>query len=429
MNLLLLKIKNIYENLKKTEFFVALGTTGIATAIQMLVGVVINKIIAYKIGPSGVALIGQLSDFKNITTTVGTGAFSQGVTKYVAEGKNIKQLIATSLFTSIGVSVLIAIFILLFSSSLSFLIFNQGGYEYIFQVFAISLVFFSLNNILVSIINGYRKYRLLVSVKIVNSLVSLFLSGGLCWFWGLEGALIAIAINTSIVFFISYYLVDKDNRILIYLRFHLWDRQVLLKLLGFTVMALTGALLKPLVQMYLRGYIIDHGGENIAGIWEAMKRLSDYYCQVFTLSLGVYYLPKLSSLKSNSEIRFEIYAGMKKIIPFFLIVAAGIFIFRYWIVSLLFSEEFLSMENLFIPQLIGDLLMLLSFMLAYLMLAKAMVKVFVILQVLMASIRIFLSIYLYNLISIEGVVWANAINYTIYLLLLCIIFRKVLFHK
>ena len=51
----------------------------------MLSGIVINKIIAIYIGPSGIALIGQFQNFLGIITTIGNGAINSGVTKYVAE--------------------------------------------------------------------------------------------------------------------------------------------------------------------------------------------------------------------------------------------------------------------------------------------------------------------------------------------------------
>ena len=47
--------------------------SGISTIVKMLSSLVVNKIIAIYIGPSGIALIGQFQNFMGIITTIGNG--------------------------------------------------------------------------------------------------------------------------------------------------------------------------------------------------------------------------------------------------------------------------------------------------------------------------------------------------------------------
>lgn len=422
-------IKAIKNKLKKSEFFTAISTTGFTAILQLLSGIVINKIVALKIGPSGIALLGQFSNFRDMMTRFGTGAIGQGVTKYVADNEyDDNKIITTATFFSIGISVLLSVVILIFSRQISFFLFRTYEYQFILYIFSSTLVLFSLNNLFISIINGKRKFIFLAKIKTANAVISLTVSGLLCWFLSLKGALIAMSINTSIVLLVSLILYFKKGDLFITISRVFWEVSVLKKLMGFTIMSLTGVLLKPLIEIVLRNFIINQASEFDAGLWESMKRISLYYTQIITVALGAYYLPKLSALKDDKDIKGEIYRGIKVIMPLFSILAILIFLIKDIIISFLFSSEFYSIDKLFFPQLLGDFFMLLSFMVAYLLIAKAMIKTFVLTQVVLSVLRILLSIYFYSFWNIEGILWANMIVYVINCIWVFILFRKILFY-
>lgn len=421
------KISNFFF---KSEFALALSTTSIATGTQMLAVIIINKILAITIGPSGIALIGQFTNFKDLVINFANGSLGQGVTKYIADPKfeNKKILATSNLFTTI-ISILTGILVIIFSNSLSNFLFRTIEYSYVFTIFGFTVPFFAFNNLLISTVNGFRNYKLLAKLKIVNSLIALCISGSLVWNFLLDGALIAQAINTSIVFLASLLIIYKIRSNYFSFNIEMFDKKIFKKLLAFTLMALTSMMLKPIVQIYLRDYIILSSGEFEAGIWEAVRKLSIYYTQIITAALGVYYLPRLSSLNTNLELKKEIINGIRKVIP--LIIFLGFFIFwlKKWIILLLFSEDFSTMNGLIFPQLIGDFFMILSFMIAYLMLAKAMVKLFVISQIVFYSLQTIFSISFFKIAGIEGMIWANTLNYFLYLIFVTLVFRKILFIK
>lgn len=418
------------KKIKNSEFSFAITTTGIATIMQLLVGLVINKIIAVKIGPSGIAILGQFANFRDLLTTAATGSFSQGVTKYVADPEyNEKEVISTSSLFSIISSAVISIIVISFAEFITHSLFGSQDYKFVIYILGTTLTFFALNNLLLAIINGKRKYSLLIRVKLTNSIIALIFSGLLCWFYELNGALTALALNTTIVFFISLFIIFYAKEKYFKISRDSWSTPILKKLLGFTLMALTSAALGPITQLYIRSYIIDQGSSFDAGIWESIKKLSSYYNQLITMPLSVYYLPKLSSLKTNLQLKNEIHKGIKLVIPIFVLMALGIFLSRNWIIELLFSAEFSSMEKLFLPQLTGDFFMIFSYMISNMLLAKAMVKTFMITQVVMTSTNVSLSIFFFRSLGIEGVIWANALNYLIYLIIMITIFRKILFIK
>ncbi|MFB0925692.1 MAG: oligosaccharide flippase family protein, partial [Vicingaceae bacterium] len=301
--------------------------------------------------------------------------------------------------------------------------------SFVFIIFGFTVPFFAFNNILIATVNGYRDYKTLAKLKITNSLIALIISGSLTWYFLVKGALIAQAINTSLIFFASLLIIFKSRKLYFFFDKSSFDKKVLKLLLAFTLMAITSTILKPIVQIIIRGYIMDNSGEFEAGIWEGTKRLSDYYTQIITIALGVYYLPRLSSLHTNTALKKEIYYGLKIIVPFIIGLGLLIFLLKDWIILILFSEDFVVISEYIYAQLIGDFFMITSFMIAYLMLAKVMVKLFVASQLIFAFTRLIFSMYFFNIAGVEGVIWANALNYFLYLLFVTIAFRKILFTK
>lgn len=65
--------------------------TGISTIIKVISAFVINKVIAIYVGPSGLAIVGQLQNFMELIVTFSNGAISNGIVKYTAEYQTIEQ--------------------------------------------------------------------------------------------------------------------------------------------------------------------------------------------------------------------------------------------------------------------------------------------------------------------------------------------------
>jgi PST family polysaccharide transporter len=94
---------------------------------------------------------------------------------------------------------------------------------------------------------------------------------------------------------------------------------------------------------------------------------------------------------------------------------------------MLYSKEFEAMTQLFAFQLIGDFFKMAAWILAYLMLAKAMTKAFIITEVVFSISYVLLGYVCIHLFNLNGITIAFAINYFIYLIIMIALFRKLLF--
>lgn len=400
-------------NLLKTSVL-----NGVAVLIKTITLFVLNKILAVYLGPTGYAALGQFQNFIQMVTTFAGSAINTAVIKYTAEyheDESKQRAIWKTAGSIVFVfSLMFAFLILIFQRQLSLYIFHTLEYQTVFVWFAVFLLFFNFNTLFLAILNGKKEILKLVLANIAGSLFALIVTSILAIKLHLYGALIALSIYQSIAFIVTLFLCYRADWFKFSSLFGKIDLEITKKFSSFIWMALVSAICVPLSQILIRAYLSQEFGLAYAGYWEAMIRLSTVYLMLVTTTLGVYYLPRLSELKMIDEIKKEVYLGYKFLFP--LAVAGGvvIFVLRDWIIKVLFSPSFAPMQSLFFWQMMGDALKIGSWILAYLMLSKAMTKLYISTEIIFTLSLIALTYVCTQLFGFEGVSMAHLINYGMY---------------
>lgn len=414
--------------LLKTSFFSA-----IITVIRLASGFIANKVVAIYTGPGGVALIGAFTNFIAIALTFANGAINNGVIKYTSEyeGNEVQQklLVSTSFKISIYCSIIFGPILIIFAPIFSTWILTNNIYTNAIRVLGISIVLYSLNSLLISILNGRHQIKTYTLVNTIGSIVGLLFTIFLVYFFKVDGALYALVLSQSIVFFVTLLLIVKSPWFSWSYFTQPFNKVLAKKLGGFSLMAIVTAILVPVSQILLRNLIIDKVGIDGAGYWQGMMKVSDGYLLLIVTSLSTYYLPKLSSLKTNKELRNEIFKGYKIILPIVFFGCVIIYYLRFFIIKILYTPSFLQMETLFFWQLVGDFFKMAAWILSYLMLAKAMVKIFIFTEVLFTVLYVVLGFVFVHHLELIGITIAFALNYILYFLTMLFIFRKLIFNK
>lgn len=391
---------------------------GVAVLIKTITLFVLNKILAVYLGPTGYAALGQFQNFIQMVTTFAGSAINTAVIKYTAEyheDESKQRAIWKTAGSIVFVfSLMFAFLILIFQRQLSLYIFHTLEYQTVFVWFAVFLLFFNFNTLFLAILNGKKEILKLVLANIAGSLFALIVTSILAIKLHLYGALIALSIYQSVAFIVTLFLCYRADWFKFSSLFGKIDLEITKKFSSFIWMALVSAICVPLSQMLIRAYLSQEFGLAYAGYWEAMIRLSTVYLMLVTTTLGVYYLPRLSELKMIDEIKKEVYLGYKFLFP--LAVAGGvvIFVLRDWIIKVLFSPSFAPMQSLFFWQMMGDALKIGSWILAYLMLSKAMTKLYISTEIIFTLSLIALTYVCTQLFGFEGVSMAHLINYGMY---------------
>lgn len=391
---------------------------GIAVIIKMITLLGINKVLAVYVGPAGYAALGQFQNAVQMITAFASGAINTGVTKYTAEyhQDEARQRLVWRTAGTIALigSLLTAVIIATLNRPLAAWFLKDASYGGVFLWFAATLVLFTFNTLLLAILNGKKEIARYVLANIAGSIFALVVTSIMAIRYGLYGALVALAVYQSLTFFVTLLLCYKAPWFKISHFIGGVDKETALNLAKYTAMALTSAACVPVSHILARNYLGETFGWQAAGYWEATWRLSTAYLMLVTTTLGVYYLPRLAELKVSAEIAKEIRNGYKLILPVAALSGFIIYVLRDAIVEFLFTSSFLPMTELFAWQVLGDTLKVGSWILSYLMLSKAMFKLFMLSEILFAALFVMLTIFLTSKFGLKGVAIAHAVNYAFY---------------
>jgi O-antigen/teichoic acid export membrane protein len=407
--------------------------SGLATAIKMVTSFVSIKIVSRIIGPPGMALVGQFLNSITIISALGTGCIGQGVTKYIAEyydePKKQQSVIGNALRITLVCTVLVSAVTILASGYLGPYIFHTHKYNSLIVLFGFTIGLYTFNTLIIQILNGFKAFRKYVMANVTASIVGLVLSVVLVLYFGLYGALLNCILAQSVVLGVTLFFVYREPWFRTMFRKTNFDKTVVRKLGGFTLMLLTTSLLVPYAQIVVRNYLTVHISLADAGLWEAMNRISSMSLLLITTSISTYYLPRLSEIRETALLRYEIIKTMKLVLPLFALACLMLYIVRNVVIRILFTPDFLPMQNLFAYQMIGDFFKIASWMLAYLFWAKAMTKHYIIIEATFNLLYIFLATQCVRMFGIQGAVMGYAVNYILYFILLVLLFRSLLKRK
>lgn len=404
---------------------------GIATAIKLLAALFLNKILAVYLGPSGYASIGQFQNIMNIATNVGGGIVSNGITKGTAELNekiNEQHNVWKSGFKlSIILSVITSSALYLFKTDLSNLIhINNNGIERIYIILSIIMPLCAVNSFILAVLNGKKEIKSYVFINIINSILSLVLVGVGALINGPVGALEGMCLVPLLSLTATYFLIRRKK----WLKISYITGKVSIKsikpLIGFSLMGITTAICTPLTLIFIRELIISKIGIEAAGYWQAVTKISDIYLMIITMTLSLYYLPRIAEITNSHILKREIKKVNLFLLPTTIVGAILIYILRYPIIDLLFTDQFKGASELFAWQLIGDVIKISSWILSFIMIGKYMIKSYISTEIIFSITYYYLNYIFINHYGLNGAPIAFATNYLIYLVIMIILIDKKL---
>lgn len=423
---------DFFKKIVKTNLFKITSLNSLSVIIRIGIGLITSKLLAVFVGPGGMALVGNLRNFSSSLESISNLGFQNGIVKYVAENKqnkeHLQKIFSTVFISLLAVAIVLSSILYFFAAYWNKAIFgNNFEYDIIFKATALALPWFSISIFLLSVINGLGKFKEVIWINIIGNAIGLLVSISLILQYRTLGALLSIVISPALLFFVTFYFITKEFNFFRTIHLNFFDFQVIKNLSSYSLMALVSTVLGPLVFLAIRKNVIHVVGLEQAGFWETMTRISTYYLMFVTTILTVYFLPKLAVTKTNKETKKVFWDYYKTILPVFVVVLIVIYFLRFFIVKMLFTNEFLPVTNLFFWQLLGDVLKVASLILGYQFFAKKLTAAFIISELVSLAVLYFLSIYLIKIFEIQGIVIAQALDNFIYLFVLCVYFRKSLF--
>lgn len=420
------------RKIAQTQLFKITSLNSYSVILKIGIGLITSKLLAVFVGPSGMALVGNLRNFLTSLESISTLGFQNGIIKYTAENEKnenqLKKIIATVFISLLSIAIVLSSVLYFFASFWNQKIFgNNFDYAIVFKALALALPWYAISVFMLSIINGLGQFKRVIWINIIGNASGLLVSIIMILQYKTLGALLSLVISPALMFLVTFYFINKEINFFKVIRLHQFDFQIIKNLSSYSLMALVSSVLGPLVFLAIRKNIIDAVGLEQAGFWETITRISTYYMLFVTTILSVYFLPKLAVAKNNLETKKVFWSFYKTILPVFIAGLVAIYFLRFFIVNLLFTHEFLPVTSLFFWQLTGDVLKVASLILGYQFFAKKLTVAFIVSELLSLLVLYFLSFFLVNLFGLQGVVMAQAFDNFVYLLVLIAYFRKSLF--
>ncbi len=427
------KIKNILSGniWLKISFFNSFGVIS-----RVVSGWIINKLIAIYIGPQGTTLSEQLRNFIQSLEGVSTLGIQEGVTKYGAKyehnSKQLQSFLSTAYKIVLITSFLTGILIFLFAKKINLILFPDYDFVNIIKISAIILPIAAINMVLKAILRGFQQYKKITYIGVSSNIIVTMFAIYLIYKYRLTGALFLVLLTQIAGFVITLFYIRKDFQKIFKFSFGNTDKKHYKRLYAYILMAIISSLVVPVFNILIRNLIFDYYQGDLgvhAGYWDAVKKISGLFLSLILPVFSLYYYPQLAKIHTNIELKQEIKNFLKQIFPYFTLGILLLYLFRKLALLIFFSDAYLASEKLFLWQLAGDYLRVLSMTLAFLMLAKAHVLKYILLEIGFWVIYYFLSYYLLGKYELYGVTLAYFYAYVFYLSGLVLIYKKYLFSK
>ena len=393
----------------------------IPTLFKLLAGLFVVKIIAIYLGADGLGRLGQFMSLMTMVTMLAGGGISTGIVKYVAQFKSepihLIEYVQVASFITLISSIVTGIFLYSFSENISIFLIKSTLYAVEIKVLAGVQLAIAISTFLLGILNGHR---LVNEFAVINIATIILGSAGVvfgCTYFGASGAMFGMMWYSScqIIFLLIWYRYWS-----VFPRSFLkprWMRNIGHKFASFGLMQFITVSTMQMSQILMRNIIESKTSWVEVGYWQGLTKISDAYLQFITIVLASYYMPKLSEAKNKAEIVSEVGTVYKIIVPILLILIPVIVFLREEITKILFSKEFLPMNELFVWQMTGDFFKVIAYVAGYVAIAKAATRIYIFAEIFQAIMLVSFCYFLVKYFGIKGAVYAYFLTYFVYAIL------------
>lgn len=392
--------------------------TSCAHLSRIIMGLILIKVIALYLGAEGMGQLGQFMSLSTMVYMVAGGGVGNAVIKYVAEysskPKKLLRFVSVAATYSALFSGLICVIGVVFSKEIAQVVFKSPDMFWVIVVLSVAQILFSFVNLVVGVSNGLMQTEIYSKVQIVGSMLGLPIIWVLISQFGLIGAAFSVVVM---------YAITSVPALYFFMRSAFLGRVKLIKLVAieyknlsaYTLMMLTSAMTFPVVEMIIRHLLIASDGYVAAGVWQGAIKLSSAYLGFFTVFLAYYFMPSISRLDNKAEIgrvtvKFLVSVGL-----LFGIGASIFYMGREILIPLILADSFGSLSDVIVFQLVGDFFRILSYVIGFVVVAKAATKIYIASELLQNSLFLLFSVLMLRKYGdIEAVMIAYAVAYIVY---------------
>ena len=371
------------SNSNYTKLFAGSGAVTLFNALRAFA---INKLLAIFLPPAAFACVGQFLNFMSIGSATSSLALQNGWTALTAQNKeNRDKLLGIwrgGLRLTTFASLLTFVFALLFCFMAPLETLLPGVPTRLAQaaiLFALPGVF-ATNIITISaaVMNGLGENRKWALINIVTSMwqvlwVAFFL------YTGRLSVLSIIATQSIVAAIFASQIAGRAG----FSVKQIWKTALDTRgpWLSYALMGLVPMVLSPLVLTVMRMTVASNFGNDAAGIWQSVWKVSDFLFMAMSAILTVIILPRVSSKMSRVDFFRMFHPLLLRIMGISLVMVAALYFGRSILVQVLFSQAYMGAVDYLPLQLVGDFFRAGGFALALVLIARAETKSFLAVEI------------------------------------------------
>lgn len=400
----------------------ATGIFGGSQIVIILLGIIRTKFAAFLLGALGVGLIGIFQSVVDMIRTVSVlGVDTSGVKEIAdteankSQEEHIKTISTFRLWFSL--TAFLGLFICVaFCFPISLWAFQTP--QYAMHVAGLSLcVFFGILATGRSVIlQGQRQIGYMAKAGIWTALASLIIIVPMYYFMGTR-AIVPSLIIGSLLFYIfsDYYFRKLKIKKVSVNNQEAFEAGTNTLKLGLYI--LISSILSTIAMFLIRTYIARVDSIEYTGLFQAVWVITTVYLGLILKSMGADYYPRLSAISDKNDavktlVNEQSYIAILVSLP----IIIGMILLAKFILTLFYSTEFIAASELLRWQLLGSIFKIISWPLAFILLAKNKGKLFLISEVIFYASYLSAAYFLYPTYSINALGIAYLVAYIIYLL-------------
>lgn len=404
------------------QIFKATSLFGGVQVFNILIGIIRSKFIAVLLGPAGMGISGLLTSTTGMIGGLTNFGLGSSAVKNVAEAhvQDDKQRINTVISTLrrlVWITGLLGAFVtLVLAPWLSELTFGNRDYTYPFMFLSITLLFSQLGVGQNVLLQGTRSLKQLAKANVLGSLLGLFVTVPLYYYFGTNGIVPALIIASAVALILSWYFSRKISIDKTQLSFkEIWQEGKGMLVMGF-MLSLSG-LITLAVSYLTRIYIGRVGGVGQVGLYNAGFAIIGTYVGLVFTAMGTDYYPRLSGVANDNKLASETINQQAEIAILILAPILMIFfVFINWVVQLLYSSQFIPVNEMIQWAALGMFFRAASWSIAFIFMAKGASKLFFINELLANIYALVLNILGYKFFGLDGLGISFLLGYILYLI-------------
>jgi O-antigen/teichoic acid export membrane protein len=346
--------------------------------VKAVAGLLVIKLLAWKLGPDGFGLLGQLMTLVAITGMFAGGGITNGLIKVLAkspiESKEGQAWLSTAFTLTTLISVLVAILLSVFSVSLSDRL-MQGGFTALFIGLGFAQAIVGYASLIQAEASSRGESGFYAKVNIIGTVIGTAMLALSVHFFGFKGAAYSVMLMPAVTAAVAFLFMFFHRRRLLQFFCFLFDRVKMRHLMSFSLLALVGSTSVPIAQILMRDGLAQQFGWDQVGLWQGVIKLSDVYMQFVGVVLMNYVLPRYAAANNIGAVINEFKLSLMWLLSALLLGFVVLYSLKNFIIKLIFSDEFLPMTDYFLPQMVGDIFRTVASAISIIFMARGAVRV------------------------------------------------------